>query len=50
MGRIGNNDYSTHGRPDAHTNPHHHSNPYNNPTQHGKTTSGLHPQTPKDKK
>ena len=47
--RIGNNDYTDHGRPDVltHTNPHHHANPWYNPTQHGPGTPGLHPSTPR---
>ncbi|KAJ49742.1 hypothetical protein CTM_21528 [Clostridium tetanomorphum DSM 665] len=46
--RIGNNDYTDHGRPDipSHTNPHHHPNPYNEPAQHGDGVPGLHPDTP----
>lgn len=46
--RIGNNDYTDHGRPDipSHTNPHHHPNPYNEPAQHGDGVPGLHPYTP----
>ncbi|NFI55029.1 hypothetical protein FDA48_01300 [Clostridium botulinum] len=46
--RIGNNDYTDHGRPDipSHTNPSHHPNPYNNPAQHGDGVPGLHPDTP----
>ncbi|MET1176091.1 RHS repeat-associated core domain-containing protein [Paenibacillus amylolyticus] len=47
--RIGNNDYTDHGRPDVktHTNPHHHSNPWYNPREHGKGVPGLHPETPR---
>ncbi|WP_068498379.1 hypothetical protein [Paenibacillus kribbensis] len=47
--RIGNNDYTDHGRPDVptHTNPHHHANPWYNPNQHGPGTPGLHPETPR---
>ncbi|MGL4107037.1 RHS repeat-associated core domain-containing protein [Clostridium sp. LP20] len=46
--RIGNNDYTDHGRSDipSHTNPHYHPNPYNNPAQHGEGIPGLHPDTP----
>jgi|GEM_PF-3389545 len=46
--RIGNNDYTDHGRSDipSHTNPHYHLNPYNNPAQHGDGIPGLHPDTP----
>jgi len=46
--RIGNNDFTDHGRPDipAHTIPHHHANVWQNPSQHGPATPGLHPDTP----
>lgn len=46
--RIGNNDYTDHGRPDVpeHTNLHYHANPWINPNQHGPATPGLHPETP----
>jgi hypothetical protein len=46
--RIGNNDYTNHGRPDVleHTNPHYHLNSYTNPSQHGRAVPGLHPNTP----
>ncbi|QDH21613.1 polymorphic toxin-type HINT domain-containing protein [Saccharibacillus brassicae] len=47
--KIGNNDYTDHGRSDvpSHTNPHYHANPYKNPNQHGPGTPGLHPKTPR---
>jgi hypothetical protein len=42
--RIGNNDYTNHGRPD-HANPHHHTrDPITG--RRGDDTPGLHPQTP----
>ncbi len=46
--RIGNNDYTNHGKPyvESHTIPHHHPNPATNPNQHGKGVPGLHPETP----
>lgn len=46
--KIGNNDYTNHGRPDMpeHTIPHYHQNPAKNPSQHGSATPGLHPDTP----
>ena len=44
--RIGNNDYTDHGRPLDHANPHYHLNSYINPSEHGKGTPGLHPYTP----
>ena len=46
--RIGNNDYTNHGRPDVpeHTIPHYHQNLPENPSQHGSATPGLHPDTP----
>ena len=43
--RIGNNDYTNHGRGD-HTNPHYHANSPFDPQMHGNNTPGLHPQTP----
>jgi hypothetical protein len=43
--RIGNNDYTDHGRPKQHTNPHHHKNPPTQPDKHGKPMDGLHPET-----
>ncbi|MFB5680880.1 RHS repeat-associated core domain-containing protein [Paenibacillus terreus] len=45
--RIGNNDYTDHGKPHHHESPHHHPNPWQNPTQHGPNTPGLHPNTPR---
>ena len=47
--RIGNNDYSDHGRPNipSHTIPHHHPNSPNDPSHHGDGVPGLHPNTPK---
>ena len=45
--RIGNNDYTNHGKPHHHESPHHHPNPWQNPTQHGPNTPGLHPNTPR---
>ncbi|MCY9556143.1 hypothetical protein [Paenibacillus apiarius] len=47
--RIGNNDFTDHGRPDipTHTNPHYHANPATDPAQHGKGIPGLHPETPR---
>jgi hypothetical protein len=44
--KIGNNDYSHHGRPTQHTNPHHHLNDANNPLGHSSPIDGLHPNTP----
>ena len=46
--RIGNNDYSDHGRPDipSHTIPHHHPNSPSDPSHHGDGVPGLHPNTP----
>lgn len=44
--RIGNNDFTSHGRPLEHANPHYHPDPWNNPTQHGPVTPGIHPDTP----
>ena len=44
--KIGNNDYSTHGRPQQHTNPHHHVNPVTDVKQHSSPIPGLHPETP----
>ena len=41
-GRIGNDDYTDHGRPDISS----HTNPYNEPAQHGDGVPGLHPDTP----
>ena len=44
--RIGNNDFTTYGRPD-HTNPHYHQNLSSEPHRYGSQTPGLHPQTPR---
>lgn len=46
--RIGNNDYTDHGRPDipSHTIPHHHPNSSKDPSQHGDGVPGLHPNMP----
>ncbi len=48
--RIGNNDYTDHGKPyvESHTIPHHHPNQATNPNQHGKGVPGLHPETPQE--
>ncbi|MDN4066260.1 RHS repeat-associated core domain-containing protein [Paenibacillus vini] len=47
--RIGNNDYTNHGRSDvpSHTVPHYHPNPWYNPRQHGPGTPGIYPETPR---
>lgn len=47
--RVGNTDYTDHGRPDVHDNPHHHSNPPigpGNQGQHGPAEPGVHPLSP----
>ncbi|MBM3965743.1 MAG: hypothetical protein FJ308_11860 [Planctomycetes bacterium] len=45
--RIGNNDFTDHGRPNVHPNPHHHPNTPFDPKQHGPVTPGIHPLTPR---
>ena len=46
--RIGNNDFTDHGKPNVkeHTIPHHHPNPFSDVNQHGSATPGLHADTP----
>ena len=44
--KIGTNDYTDHGMPNAHTNPHYHTNSPLDPSEHGKPKPGLHPETP----
>src|ERR1051325_5193530 len=44
--KVGNNDFTDHGRANVHTTPHHHVNPPSNPYEHSRPIPGPHPQTP----